>query len=78
VLIATAEEALWDLLVWHERAPLFGDAGLTLSRGLLTVVVPLLAVPQATHYALDGFIWRSGPSNPTLLHDLGLARERGA
>jgi hypothetical protein len=25
-------------------------------------VVPLLAVPQLTHYTLDGFIWRRGES----------------
>jgi hypothetical protein len=24
----------------------------------------LLALPQATHYVLDGFIWRTGPANP--------------
>jgi hypothetical protein len=26
-------------------------------------LVPLLALPQATHYVLDGFIWRR-KSNP--------------
>ncbi|MCC6273443.1 MAG: hypothetical protein IT572_08250 [Deltaproteobacteria bacterium] len=24
----------------------------------LAILVPLLALPQATHYVLDGFIWR--------------------
>jgi 16S rRNA (guanine527-N7)-methyltransferase len=32
--------------------------------GFPGIVVALLAVPQATHYVLDGFIWRSGPANP--------------
>jgi hypothetical protein len=73
VVLALAEEALWDLCVWHDRAQLFGDAGVSLSRAALRAVVPLLALPQATHYALDGFVWRSGNGNPTLLRDLGLA-----
>jgi hypothetical protein len=30
---------------------------------LKTFVVPLLALPQLTHYVLDGFIWRR-KSNP--------------
>ncbi|MEO6979448.1 MAG: hypothetical protein ABI113_13750 [Mucilaginibacter sp.] len=25
---------------------------------VLALVVPLLALPQSTHYVLDGFIWR--------------------
>ena len=29
------------------------------------VLVPLLALPQITHYVLDGFIWRR-KSNPGL------------
>jgi hypothetical protein len=58
---AYAEELLWDRLVWHERDWLFG-AGWRADRwkGLL---VPLLALPQVTHYLLDGFIWRR-KSNP--------------
>ena len=33
--------------------------------GALALLVPLLALPQATHYLLDGFIWRS-KENPKL------------
>lgn len=54
--LAYAEELLWDRGVWHDRSWLFGtgaDIG-----GLRAVVVPLLAVPQLTHYVLDGFLWR--------------------
>jgi hypothetical protein len=60
-LIAYIEEMFWDRGVWHERSWLFGspwDLG-----WLKGVLVPLLAVPQLTHYILDGFIWRRR-SNP--------------
>jgi hypothetical protein len=60
-VIAYVEELLWDRGVWHERAWLFGggwDIGM-----LKTFVVPLIALPQLTHYVLDGFIWRR-KSNP--------------
>jgi hypothetical protein len=55
-LFAYAEELLWDRAVWHERAWLFGGAVDT--DGWHVVLVPLLAVPQLTHYVLDGFVWR--------------------
>lgn len=58
--VAYGEEALWDRLVWNEHASLFGRSGFTLAEDLLTLVVPLLALPQATHYVLDAFIWRAG------------------
>ncbi|MBM3464813.1 MAG: hypothetical protein FJX76_22170 [Armatimonadetes bacterium] len=54
--LAFAEELLWDRGVWHDRAWLFGS-GWEVSPGWL---VPLLALPQLTHYVLDGFIWRRG------------------
>ena len=62
-LLAYAEELLWDRAVWHERAWLFGAAWDWES--LKVFLVPLLALPQATHYVLDGFIWRRR-SNPQL------------
>ena len=55
--LAFAEELLWDRLVYHERAGLFG-AGLSFDPALLDFVVPFLSLPQLTHYVLDGFIWR--------------------
>ena len=61
--IAYTEELLWDRLVWHERPWLFGDNRHVDS--LKWVVVPLLAVPQLTHYLLDGLIWRRR-TNPGL------------
>lgn len=53
-VLAYTEELLWDRGVWHERSWLFGD-GWNASQVLL---VPLLAVPQLTHYILDGFLWK--------------------
>jgi hypothetical protein len=62
-VVAYVEELLWDRGVWHERAHLFGQ-GLDLSR-VEAWLVPLLAVPQFTHYVLDGFFWRRA-QNPNL------------
>jgi hypothetical protein len=55
-LLAYAEELLWDRAHWHERPHLFGE-GFELS-SLEAWLVPLLAVPQLTHYVLDGMFWR--------------------
>ncbi|RKH34404.1 hypothetical protein [Corallococcus sicarius] len=68
--LALLEEGLWDLLVWHERRAWFGDSGLTLESDVLALVVPLLALPQATHYLLDAFVWKAG-RDPALLNRLG-------
>jgi hypothetical protein len=68
--LAFAEEFLWDQLVWHDRPRLFGDGGLVLAPDVLALVVPLLALPQATHYLLDAFIWKAG-KDPALLGRLG-------
>ena len=61
--LAFVEEMLWDRAVWHDRSWLFGD-GWELS-GLELVIVPMLALPQLTHYVLDGFVWRRR-SNPSV------------
>ena len=61
LVLAYVEEGLWDALVWREHVGLFPWAsGLPVARSewVLAVVVPLLAVPQVTHYVLDGFIWK--------------------
>ncbi len=63
-VLAYAEELLWDRGVWHERGWLFG-ANVWDIASLKILFVPLLAVPQITHYILDGFIWRR-KSNPQL------------
>lgn len=61
VLFAYMEEGLWDGLVWKEHASFFKPfASLPAVSGteLLALLVPLLSLPQSTHYVLDGFIWK--------------------
>lgn len=56
--LAYVEELFWHRGVWHDKQWLFGgdwDWG-----KLKMWLVPLLALPQLTHYVLDGFIWRRG------------------
>ncbi len=60
-LFAYLEEGLWDGLVWREHGTLFalfGALPAVHSSALLALLVPLLTVPQATHYVLDALIWR--------------------
>ena len=61
--IAYVEELIWDRAIWHDRSWLFG-AGVDVGH-VAAVLVPLLAVPQLTHYLLDGFLWRRS-ANPRL------------
>ena len=63
-LLAYAEELFWDRGVYHERTWLFGDAADDLG-GVRSLLLPLLSLPQLTHYVLDGFIWRRA-NNPVL------------
>ncbi|MCS6797527.1 MAG: hypothetical protein NZ898_03175 [Myxococcota bacterium] len=70
IAVAAVEEGLWDLLVWHDW---LGVAVQTPPLALV-FVVPLLAVPQATHYVLDAFVWRTRDgSNPQLAQALETA-----
>ncbi|MEW5977547.1 MAG: hypothetical protein AB1898_17275 [Acidobacteriota bacterium] len=66
--LAFLEEVLWDLIVWKEHLVLLGERLSFPSWGheVLSLVVPLLALPQATHYVLDAFIWKLNGSNPDL------------
>lgn len=68
VLLAYLEEGLWDGLVWTDHPGLFPSFTLLPQVGsdaLLVWLVPLLALPQITHYVLDAFIWRLGaPGTP--------------
>jgi hypothetical protein len=73
ILLAFSEEALWDRLVWHEHEQLFGAGTLALDEFGLALAVALLSVPQATHYILDRYIWRVGPTNPRLATQLRLS-----
>jgi hypothetical protein len=63
-LAAWSEEWLWDRLVWHERAGLFPGPDWAPGSEALALIVPLLALPQATHYLLDAWIWKVNRDNP--------------
>ncbi|WP_437278211.1 hypothetical protein WME90_44485 [Sorangium sp. So ce375] len=71
--LAFVEEMLWDRLVWHDRPELFGGA---VDEPLLgprarALLVPLLALPQATHYLLDAVVWRRRHTRPAQARALG-------
>ncbi len=68
--LAWIEEWGWDRLLWHERPALFPGADVSPGPEALALIVPLLALPQATHYVLDGWIWRAR-GNPGLQERLG-------
>jgi hypothetical protein len=79
LLVAAAflEEGGWNGLVWHDHPQFFGTPGIQLGSIGLALAVALLAVPQALHYLLDGFVWRGGAANPKLLETLGLSLPKG-
>ncbi|MBO9595247.1 MAG: hypothetical protein J7599_20245 [Niabella sp.] len=59
--LAFTEEFFWDIAVWKEHRAAFGGsyfADFQPGKELLNILVPLLALPQFTHYILDGFIWK--------------------
>jgi hypothetical protein len=68
---AFVEEMLWDRAVWHDRPWLFGFLPAFGSPELRVLLVPLLSVPQATHYALDAFLWRRKDTGPEQAEALG-------
>ncbi|HWA77977.1 MAG TPA: hypothetical protein VG937_36835 [Polyangiaceae bacterium] len=74
VLIGCAffEQFAWDRFAEHDHAWLFGEGAL-LPAWMLSWLVPLLALPQATHYVLDGLLWRRAESRvrPAQLAALG-------
>ena len=61
ILFAYMEEGLWDAMVWSDHKTLFAPFHILPaidSKTTLAWLVPFLALPQTTHYALDAFIWR--------------------
>jgi hypothetical protein len=68
IFFAYGEEGVWDVLVWKEHAPLYFGAALDWAPtgALAALLIPLLALPQATHYLLDAWLWRFDGSNPGL------------
>jgi len=65
ILFAYLEEGLWDGLIWRENAFIFGIFYQfpRIDETWLSFIIPLLALPQWTHYVLDGFIWKIGNQN---------------
>jgi hypothetical protein len=62
IFLAYFEEGLWDAWVWSERGelfPMFQSFTAVKDSAVLACLVPLLALPQAVHYVMDGFIWRT-------------------
>lgn len=67
LVLAYIEEGIWDRALWREHAELFSWFTIipNLSEAsILSLLIPLLAVPQATHYVLDAFIWRVRKPDP--------------
>lgn len=61
ILLAYVEEGLWDGFVWKEHTnvfSIFSSLPKVMDLNVLALLIPLLALPQSTHYVLDGFIWR--------------------
>lgn len=61
VILAYVEEGFWDGLVWREHLTFFSPfchLPTVTESAWLAVLIPLLSLPQSTHYILDGFIWR--------------------
>ncbi len=76
-LLAFVEEFAWDRLVWHDHPGFFGQSGVHVEGVVLALLVPLLSLPQTTHYLLDGFVWRTR-DDPNLVPRLGWATETPA
>lgn len=57
-LLAYIEEGLWDAFLWKEHQGIFGLFTFNGGPLLLNFIIPLLAVPQITHYIIDGYIWK--------------------
>jgi len=71
LLLAFGEEYLWDMLLFREKAVLFAAAFAYPVEVLSTpaaqaLALALLALPQVTHYIVDGFIWKNDERNPEM------------
>lgn len=58
LLLSYFEEGIWDWFVWKEHADIFGGVHWQAPATVLMILVPLLTMPQVTHYVLDAYIWR--------------------
>jgi hypothetical protein len=65
LLLAYLEETFWDILIWKDHPslfPFFQDLPRP-SAWMVSILVPLLSLPQITHYVIDGFIWKRSVVN---------------
>lgn len=65
-ILAFVEEGVWDAMVWKDHPQLFGSFSFLpyiRDSKVLAVLVPLLSLPQVTHYIIDGFIWKMSKDN---------------
>ncbi len=67
-LFAFGEEYLWDLLVYRDNVDFFSSI-LSYPTDLPSInwqimSIGFLAIPQITHYIIDGFIWQNNVKNP--------------
>jgi hypothetical protein len=76
LLVAAAylEEGLWDRLYAHAHPGVFPGPAVVVEDALAALIAGVLVVPQATHYVLDAFLWRTA-KNPGLAETLGLSRK---
>jgi hypothetical protein len=58
LFFAFAEENLWNLIEWREHRPYFFSFNINMPNELKQILIPLLVLPQLTHYVIDGFIWK--------------------
>ena len=61
LILAYLEEGFWAGFIWREHFEFFGwsrSLPEITDKKMLSILVPLLTLPQATHYILDGFIWK--------------------
>jgi hypothetical protein len=80
LLAAFLEEGLWAGFVWREHLEffkIFSSLPKIEDRATLCWLIPLLSLPQSTHYILDGFIWRLRNSEDTWKNTLFAVEERG-
>lgn len=61
-ILAYVEELLWDGFIWKEHQLIFPTSDflpdLTSNTSMMSLIIPLLALPQLLHYFIDGFIWK--------------------
>lgn len=57
LVFAIIEEFIWELTVWEEHIQI--AQSFFVPESFHFIWIPFLALPQLTHYVLDGFIWKS-------------------